>query len=205
MERATRAFPVIETERLVLTLPPPEDAPRFAAYARENDEFWAPWSPPPLKERFTDEFWSDRLAMARADFEQDTAVRLALSSRADPSGPIVGDCNFTQIFRGPLQACYLGYKLDHRFVGKGLMFEALSAAIRYVFDELRLHRIMANYMPVNERSGRLLRRLGFVVEGYARDYLFIADAWQDHILTALTNEGEGGRREEEGGRREEGG
>jgi ribosomal-protein-alanine N-acetyltransferase len=46
---------------------------------------------------------------------------------------------------------------------------------------------MANYMPANERSGKLLKRLGFTVEGYARDYLFIAGAWQDHVLTSLAN------------------
>jgi ribosomal-protein-alanine N-acetyltransferase len=56
-----------------------------------------------------------------------------------------------------------------------------------LFGELGFHRIMANYLPHNERSGRLLRRLGFVVEGYARDYLYIHGAWRDHILTALTN------------------
>ena len=37
------------------------------------------------------------------------------------------------------------------------------------------------------RRDRLLRRLGFVVEGYARDYLMIAGKWEDHILTSLTN------------------
>ena len=46
---------------------------------------------------------------------------------------------------------------------------------------------MANYMPINERSGRLLRSLGFQVEGYARDYLYVGGAWRDHVLTALTN------------------
>jgi ribosomal-protein-alanine N-acetyltransferase len=29
-----------------------------------------------------------------------------------------------------------------------------------------------------------LRALGFTVEGYARDYLFIDGAWRDHVLTA---------------------
>ena len=67
------------------------------------------------------------------------------------------------------------------------MSEALGAGIGHIFGPLALHRIMANYLPTNERSGRLLRRLGFVVEGFARDYLYIDGAWRDHILTALTS------------------
>ncbi len=62
-----------------------------------------------------------------------------------------------------------------------------TATIDYAFRELRLHRIMANYRPENGRSGRLLERLGFVREGYARDYLFIDGAWRDHVLTSKTN------------------
>lgn len=34
----------------------------------------------------------------------------------------------------------------------------------------------------------LLKRLGFVVEGYARDYLMINGLWQDHILTSLVDQ-----------------
>jgi ribosomal-protein-alanine N-acetyltransferase len=68
------------------------------------------------------------------------------------------------------------------------MYEALTAAIKYGFEELNLHRVMANYMPTNERSGKLLGRLGFTVEGYARNYLRLAGDWKDHILTALINE-----------------
>jgi ribosomal-protein-alanine N-acetyltransferase len=46
---------------------------------------------------------------------------------------------------------------------------------------------MANYMPHNRRSGNVLKRAGFVVEGYARDYLMINGKWEDHIFTSLTN------------------
>lgn len=63
------------------------------------------------------------------------------------------------------------------------MHEALQAAISYIFDELYLHRIMANYMPHNVRSGHLLSR----VEGMAKNYLFINGAWRDHVLTTLIN------------------
>ena len=100
---------------------------------------------------------------------------------------MIGKVNLTQVARGPFQACYLGYAIDQEEQGKGKMFEATKLAIDYALHELQLHRIMANYLPTNERSARLLRRLGFVVEGYARDYLYINGAWRDHILASLTN------------------
>ena len=104
-----------------------------------------------------------------------------------PDGPVVGLANFTQIVRGAFMACSLGYSIDEDRQGQGLMRETLEHAIAYVFDELGLHRVQASYLPTNERSGGLLRRLGFVVEGYARDYIYINGAWRDHVLTARTN------------------
>ncbi len=67
------------------------------------------------------------------------------------------------------------------------MVEAVLAAVRFAFERLRLHRVMANYMPHNQRSGAVLRSAGFTVEGYARDYLLIDGRWQDHVLTAISN------------------
>jgi ribosomal-protein-alanine N-acetyltransferase len=178
---------MIETERLRLTLPPPEAAPRVLAFVEDNRQHLTPWSPPFPLDYFTEDYWTHRLMVAREEFKQGQSARFVIFGREHPAGRVIGVCNFTFIMRGAFQACYLGYNLDHRAVGQGLMFEALAASIRYVFDELSLHRVMANYMPRNERSGRLLRRLGFNVEGYARDYLFIAGAWEDHLLTALAN------------------
>ena len=81
----------------------------------------------------------------------------------------------------------LGYGLAERAQGKGVMTEALRTVCAWAFDELRLHRLSANYMPSNERSGAVLRRLDFAVVGYARDYLFINGAWRDHVLTQLVD------------------
>lgn len=185
--KANVNFPVLETARLRLTLPTPADAPRLLAFVRDNRAHFARWDPAPPGDYYTAAFWRDRLQMARSDFTAGRSVRLVINRRDDPAGRVVGECNFNNFVRGVFQACYLGYRIDHRDEGQGLMHEALIAAIEYVFDELNLHRIMANYLPVNERSGRLLRRLGFTVEGYARDYLRIAGSWEDHILTSLTN------------------
>jgi [ribosomal protein S5]-alanine N-acetyltransferase len=87
--------------------------------------------------------------------------------------------------RGIGQYCTIGYSLDERWQGQGLMTEALGATLEYAFDQLRLHRIEANYLPHNRRSASLLQRLGFVVEGYSREYLFISGEWQDHVRSAL--------------------
>jgi len=181
------AIPILETPRLLLTIPPVEAAHRFVAFAVDNDAHLARWEPPHPDGFFTEAFWRKRIERSRDEFTRDQSMRLAMFQRGVPEGPILGHCNYSQFVRGAFQACFLGYSIDHRWEGKGLMTEALQASNAFVFGTLRLHRIMANYIPTNERSARLLRRLGFVVEGYARDYLYIYDAWRDHIMTSLTN------------------
>ncbi|WP_394147547.1 GNAT family N-acetyltransferase [Shewanella atlantica] len=100
---------------------------------------------------------------------------------------IIGVCNFTNIIRGSFQACSLGYSIAEAHQGKGLMKEILTAGIDYMFTEQNLHRIMANYIPSNTRSGALLSSLGFEQEGVAKSYLKIAGRWQDHCLTSKIN------------------
>lgn len=179
---------VLETARLVLRVPTSADAAAMAKYAVDNKEHFAPWDPQRDETFFTEEHWREELASGNDDLATMTSLRLMLLPRDDVCMPVIGHCTFSNVIRGPFQAAHLGYGLDLGAVGKGLMEEALREAIRFCFDELNLHRIMANYVPTNDRSARLLRRLGFVREGYARDYLRIAGRWRDHVLTALVNE-----------------
>lgn len=181
-------LPRIETTRLILRVPTPADAEEMASFALANRDHFARWDPARDEAYFTTEHWQRELSSGVEGAKAGTSLRLVLEPRAGDLPPIAGHCTFSNIVRGAFQAAYLGYGLDSRAVGRGLMEEALRAAIEYCFDELNLHRLMANYMPTNSRSDRLLRKLGFVPEGYARDYLFLAGAWQDHVLTALINE-----------------
>jgi len=183
----TPTAPEIRTPRLRLRLPTPDDAARYLAYVTDNRAHFAPWDPERDASYFTLEHWCTTLQGAVDAWRAGTQLSLVLESHDGTPDRLLGHATFSQIVRGPFQAATLGYALDHREVGRGLMFEALEAAIGYAFSELRLHRVMANYMPANVRSGALLRRLGFVPEGYARDYLRLAGEWQDHVLTARTN------------------
>lgn len=175
----------LETERLILAIASPEDAPRLAAYADRNRDHHARWAPEAPPDFFTEGFWRVRQTRALDEYRRDSALKLTLFRRDDPDGPIVGHANFTEIVRGPVQICQLGYSLDQAAQGQGVMSEALRRAIKLVFEDLALHRIRATYSPVNERSARLLRRLGFVVEGYARDYLFANQRWEDQVVVGL--------------------
>ena len=181
------SLPTLTTERLVLTVPSAADAERLAAYHRENREHLAPWEPVRPEAYFTPEYWLGVLPGIAADALADRAFAFVLAERLRPDGPLLGRCALTNIVRGPFQAAYLGFSLAESAVGHGFMFEALSALIPFAFEELNLHRIMANHVPENVRSGKLLARLGFRKEGLAPAYLLIHGAWRDHVLTSLVN------------------
>ncbi|GGP17629.1 alanine acetyltransferase [Silvimonas iriomotensis] len=175
----------ITTPRLLLHIPPAQDAHLLAAFDDTNRRHLAPWEPVRELAWYAPESYEKRQQQALDHFSAGTALHLVLHDKA--SGQMVGKCSYTNIVRGPFLACNLGYSLGAAWQGQGLMLEALKATNNYVFNELGLHRIMAAYMPLNERSGRLLKRLGFEREGLARSYLCIAGQWEDHVLTSLIN------------------
>lgn len=178
--------PVIETERLVLRLPRHGDEVALPRFFLENRDFLQPWSPPLAAELFTEHGWRARIEATWAEYRAGRGLRLIMLSRTD-SDRVLGTVNFTSITGMPTCTCTLGYSLAEIEQRKGYMSEALAPAIEYVFGALGLHRIEANYMPRNVRSARLLRRLGFAVEGRSPGYILIAGKWEDHVRTALLN------------------
>ena len=182
----TRALPHLHTARLALRLAQPTDTDAIVDYYRRNAAFFRPFDPPRPADFLTVGYWERRVGFSLTEFMSDRSAQFFLFDASDPTR-VVGNATLSSIVRGAFLACNLGYALDQHEQGKGLMFEALTEIIRYAFDELRLHRIQANHLPDNHRSATLLGRLGFVREGYAENYLYIAGAWRDHVLNALTN------------------
>ncbi len=178
---------VLSTPRLVLTTPPPEQADEVAAFFARNNDRLAPWDPPRPRDFLEASYWRNRLVTLREDARNDRGFRLFPRWKDRPDGPVIGSIGVTQVQRGPRCCANLGYAIDGEVEGRGLMTEALEAVIAYAFGPMNLHRIEAGYLPHNVRSARVLKRLGFVVEGYARDYLFVGGQWEDSILTARVN------------------
>ncbi|MDT5268869.1 MAG: [ribosomal protein S5]-alanine N-acetyltransferase [Acidobacteriota bacterium] len=100
-------------------------------------------------------------------------------------GRIVGTMNLTQIVRGDFRSAYLGYYVGEPYAGRGYMTEALRLLLRHAFGHLKLHRIEANIQPSNVASLALVKRAGFVKEGYSPRYLKICGRWRDHERWAI--------------------
>jgi ribosomal-protein-alanine N-acetyltransferase len=188
LERMWADAPVcLKCRRLVIWLPPPEFAPEGAAYMRRNAEHIARFNGEPVGAVTTKRHWEGRFRRARREFEKDQALQMVVSTRRKGDAPMVGMINFTHFMRGPFQACFLGVSLDKDHEGQGKMKEALQRAIRFIFDEVGLHRIMGNTVPANTRSQNMLLSLGFKLEGRGEKYLYLGGKWRDHLMFALTD------------------
>ena len=179
----------IATQRLLLAHPAADAGAALLDYRLSNRTHLSPWEPLRAASYYTIEEVELQLRQLRGEVAAGSAAHWLLTTQ--DSAELVGLCSFTNIVRGPFQACHLGFSLGERHQGQGYMAEALPAAIAHVFQTMGLHRIMANYQPCNDRSAALLQRLGFEREGLARRYLKINGYWADHVLTSLINPRDG--------------
>jgi ribosomal-protein-alanine N-acetyltransferase len=101
---------------------------------------------------------------------------------------LVGWLNVSDIVRGAMQGGNLSYGGVAAHRGRGYMSEAVELVLEQAFMTLGLHRLEANIQPGNTGSLALVRRAGFVLEGFSPGYLKIDGKWRDHERWALRSE-----------------
>ena len=178
-------FEPMQTERLRIEALDIRHAQAMLEYCERNREHLRRWEPDRAEEFYTLEFQQGIVERAREEEEKGIGARFVAFE--DGSDEIVAAVNLSNVRRGVIHAAVIGYSVDEKRQGRGYATEAAGAVIRYAFDTLNLHRVETSYQPENTASGRVLRKLGFAVQGYARDYLFINGAWRDGILVELVN------------------
>ena len=174
----TVAQVAIVGEKVFLRRPARRDLEEFIALNRESARSHRGLVSPPTQ---LEQFNVFLKKCGRAD------CACFLVCRTD-DGVILGSINLSQIFRGGFQNAYLGYYIGAQYSGQGHMTEAVELMLRYAFEHLRLHRLEANIQPGNVASIALVKRLGFLREGYSRRYLKICGRWRDHERWAIIAE-----------------
>jgi ribosomal-protein-alanine N-acetyltransferase len=145
--------------------------------------FLTPWEPSWPLDDLTKASFQRRLSRQDRERLEDQAYGYLIFRTKDDA--LLGGLTLGNVRRGVAQCATLGYWIGEKHAGQGFMGKAVRAVLRHAFLEMRFHRIEAACAPNNERSRRLLENLGFQREGFARSYLLIDGAWQDHLLFAL--------------------
>lgn len=101
---------------------------------------------------------------------------------------LAGQITVSSIILGSARTAAIGYWIDQRWAGRGLMPTAVAMASDYCFQHLGLHRIEIAIRPENAKSLRVVEKLGYRYEGRRERYLHIDGDWRDHDVFVLTAE-----------------
>ncbi|MEO7129829.1 MAG: GNAT family protein [Dermatophilaceae bacterium] len=127
---------------------------------------------------------------------QSPTYRTFMVWASDPEGKhgLVGRINVANVVQGAFRSATIGYDSYDPYAGRGLFSEGLELVVGLVFADpphgMGLHRIEANIQPTNTRSMGLVRSLGFVHEGFSRQFLHLPGpdgrrSWRDHERFAM--------------------
>jgi ribosomal-protein-alanine N-acetyltransferase len=173
----------IRGEGLYLRASEMRDYVEWAELREKSRSFLTPWEPLWPIDDLTRASFRYRVRRHAEEMARDEAYSFFIFREEDDA--LMGGLSFGHVRRGVSQAATLGYWMGESYAGKGHMTRAVRAACAYAFEKRGFHRIEAACLPTNEPSKRLLERVGFKQEGYARSYLNINGQWRDHLLYAL--------------------
>ena len=103
-------------------------------------------------------------------------------------GVFAGQVSVNNIVRGSAQFASIGYWIDQRYAGRGVVPRAVAMTIDHCFFVAGLHRIEVCIRPENTNSLRVVEKLGIAEVGYAPYFLHIDGEWRDHRIYAVTRE-----------------
>lgn len=176
----------LQNDTIFLRAPVERDWRPYAELRAESRQFLEPWEPTWPADALTRESFQRRLSRYAADWRADAGYTFLIFRQGDEA--VLGGISLSNVRRGVAQTGTLGYWMGKPYAGKGYMTQALALTLEFCFGDLNLHRVEAACLPTNEPSQRLLRRLGFNEDGYARKYLKIRGEWHDHLLFSLLAE-----------------
>lgn len=161
---------MIETPRLILRKPRPEDAAALHL-AMSRPEAMRYWARPEHETLTETESYLARMIAADAAGGDEFVITL--------DGSVIGKAGMWRRFE-------VGFLLHPDHWGKGLAREAMQALIAYLFTRPDVDHLTAEADPRNAASLGLLASLGFQETHRAERTLLWRDEWCDSVYLRLT-------------------
>lgn len=171
----------LSTNRLVLRAFTMEDLADFYEYCKDPDTgIHAGWKPHESMEESRD---------ILHHFIQEREVWAICEKQ---SGKVIGSIGLhrdSKRRRNFNQCRMMGYVLSKAYWGQGLMTEAAKEVLRHAFEDLKLEMVTISHFSYNQRSARVIEKLGFHREGVLRKALLRYDgSLLDDVGYSMTKE-----------------
>ncbi|HCA74195.1 MAG TPA: N-acetyltransferase [Bifidobacterium sp.] len=148
-----------------------------------NDAWLGPWeSGDPLHGASIS--FDEWIRMMRRNERAGTGVVFAI----EHDGRIVGQISLGAICYGAMRTGIVGYWIDERCAGRGYAPMAVALLADWAMLDAtgpRLHRMEIDILPENERSRRVVAKVGARFEGVRKAYMYVNGRWRDHESYAL--------------------
>ena len=171
-------FPELITERLVLRQATKGDAEDIF-FLRSNKELMK-YIDKPLATSVDEAY--DFIERINGLINTNEGINWCITLKDNTS--VIGNIGFWNMQKEHFR-CEVGYTLHPGFHQKGIMHEALSAALKYCFEVMHFHSVEANVNPENQASIKLLEKNNFVREAYYRENYFYDGKFLDSAIYSL--------------------
>lgn len=171
-------FPVLTTERLVLRRFTYDDAADL--FEMRSNETVMQYISRPLNNTIDD-------AVGLIDVIEDLLSKndgITWCICLKNSNKYIGSIGFWRIEKNNHRA-EIGYLLNPVYQGQGIMQEAVTTALDYGFNVLKLHSVEARVSPGNIASIKLLLKNKFVQEAYFKEDHLFNGRFNDTLIYSL--------------------
>ncbi|MHA1112265.1 MAG: GNAT family N-acetyltransferase [Promethearchaeota archaeon] len=175
-EKIWDEFPVLESSRLRMR----------EILITDKQKLFEIWGNP-LVNQYTDfpglddpECVSKFIEMAQERFTSKNGIRWALTLKDE--GLLIGTMGYNRWITRFGNFAVMGYDLDPDYWRKGYSYEAGQIVVDYGFNIMKLHRIEADIDPLNIASEKLLKKLGFQLEGVHREKFYWVGQFQTSAM-----------------------
>jgi ribosomal-protein-alanine N-acetyltransferase len=172
----------LETERLILRKFSPDDAePMYRNWASDPEVsrtvMWQTHDSLEATQKVIASWVEDYESPAKYEWA------IVLRSLGEPIGSIAA-----MSANDDVRAVTVGYNIGKAWWGNGYVTEALNMVIRFLFEEVGLNRIQADYLTINPASGAVMRKCGLKFEGIKRQCIFSKGKIYDLAMYAILAE-----------------